>query len=83
MMLARDPENQKEGENKFAKLWARRVERLEKVFRQRFCYTPFLFVVCLYTVLFKSDVSLLELVIAFSFSLLTSYAICTLEGIEQ
>ena len=83
MIPARDLENQNEGENKFAKLWARRVERLEKVFRQRFCYTPFLFVVCLYTVLFKSYVSLLELVMALSFSLLTSYVICYLEGIEQ
>ena len=82
MMLAGDPENLKVGENKFAKLWARRVERLEKVFRQMFYYTLFIFVVCLYTVLFKSDVSFLELVIAFSFSLLTSYFICTLEGIE-
>ena len=79
MMPARDLENQTEGENEFAKLWARRVER----FRQRFCYTPFLFVVCLCTVLFKSDDSLLELVIALSFSLLTSYVICTLEGIDQ
>ena len=70
------------GEDKFAKLWARRIERLEKVFRQRFCYAPFIFVVVLYTVLFKSDVSFLELVIAFNFSLLTSDFICTLEGIE-
>ena len=83
MMPARDLENQTEGENKFAKLWARRVEWLEKVYRQMFCYTPFLFVVCLCTVLFKSDDSLLELVIALSFSLLTSYVICTLEGIDQ
>ena len=78
-----DIENQTEGENKFTKLWARRVEKLETLFRQKFCYTPFLFVVCLYTVLIKSDVSLLELVIAFSLSLLTSYVICTLEGIKQ
>ena len=82
MMPARDPENQKVGEDKFAKLWARRIERLEKVFKQRFCYTPFIFVDVLYTVLFKSGISFLELVIAFSFSLRTSYFICTLEGIE-
>ena len=82
MMPTRDPENQKVGEDKFAKLRARRVERFKKVFIQRFCYTPFIFVVCFYRVLFKSDVNFLELVIVFSFSLLTSYLICTLEGIE-
>ena len=43
MMLAKDLANQKVCENKFAKLWARRVERLEKVFRQKFRYTPFIF----------------------------------------
>ena len=82
MMPTRDPENQKVGEDKFAKLWARRIERLEKVFRQRFCYSTFIFVVVLYTVLFKSDISFVELVIAFNFSMLTSYFNCTLEGNE-
>ena len=70
------------GEDKFAKLWAKRIERLEKVSRQKFCYSLFIFVVILYTVLYKSDISFLELVLAANFSMLTSYFICTLEGNE-
>ena len=70
-----DPESQKVGEDKFAKLWAKRIERLEKIFTQKFCYSPFIFVIVLYTLLYKSDIIFLELVLAANFSMLTSYFI--------
>ena len=75
MMPNSDPESQKVGEDKFAKLWAYRIERLETVFTQKFCYSPFIFVIVLYTVLFKDHISFLELMLATNFSMLTSYFI--------
>ena len=61
MMPNSDPESQKSqkvGEDKFAKLWAKRTERLYTV-SQKFCYSPFIFVIVLYTVLFKDHISFL------------------------
>ena len=79
MMPNSDPESQKVGEDKFAKLWAKTIEG----WRQKFCYSPFIFVIVLYTVLFKDHISFLELVLAANFSMLTSYFIPKWEMSEE
>ena len=66
-----DPESQKSqkiGEDKFAILWSQRKERLERI-SQNFCYSPFIFIIVLYSVLFKDQISFLEFVLAANFSI--------------
>ena len=49
----------------------------------QFCYAPLFLIVCLYTFLYKSEVSISELLAASCSSLLLSYVIRMIEGEHQ
>ena len=45
----------------------------------QFCYAPFFLIVCLYTILYKPEISISELLVASCSSLILSYAIRMIE----
>ena len=69
-----------EKSKELGKLWNSRKDKGIKVLQERFCYFPFLMILCLYTVLYKSHISILEITIATLFSLLTSNLLCWAEN---
>ena len=67
-----DIESNCEKSKKLGKLCDSRKDKVIKVLQERFCYFPFLMILCLYTVLYKSHISIIEITITTLFSLLTS-----------
>ena len=50
-----------------------------KQISDKFCYSPFFLIVCLYTILYKPEISISELIVALCSSLILSYVIRVIE----